>query len=170
MDMPPNIDDVTATEETSTEPASAAPSHGRRSITAVAVVALLVAALAVAGVVYLWFELDDVKTSSERQVSFLRSSISDLEYRVDSLESDVGDTFGFDSLSRRVEDLEDSVGSLSGYDSVEDRLSSIESDLGDLGFIVFDQGGQISDLTACVNDYMETVGDAGGGRYTYYFC
>jgi len=135
------------------------------------VVLALLVALAAGGVAgYLWYEFDEFRTATDRQLSRIRSDIRDLESRMDSLESDVGVVVGFGSLAGRVDSLESDLGNLPGLGSVEDRLGDLERSIDDLEFATFLQAGSIDDLAECVNAYMQTVGDSGGGRYTYYFC
>lgn|GEM_PF-2430225 len=58
----------------------------------------------------------------------------------------------------------------SRLDSLESDLSDVESSVSDSESTSTDAQDSVDSLIDCVNDYMKTVGDAGGGRYTYYFC
>ena len=53
---------------------------------------------------------------------------------------------------------------------LESRMDDVEGAAVDseTGFSSLNQ--RVGDLESCVNDYMKTVGDAGGGYYRYYFC
>ena len=141
-----------------------------RALVALTVVSLCLA-LAAGGVAgYLWFQLDDLES---RTASTLRSLDSD----VYAVESDVG------SLDSRVASLESDVGWVSGYQSLSDQLDDLVSAVStaerDIGYLESNAGDSftddllvdaLTDLRDCVNDYMVTVGNAGGGRYTYYTC
>ncbi len=53
---------------------------------------------------------------------------------------------------------------------LESRMDDVEGATVDsyTGFSSLNQ--RVGDLESCVNDYMKTVGDSGGGYYRYYFC
>ena len=53
---------------------------------------------------------------------------------------------------------------------LESRTDDVEGAIVDsyTGFSTLDQ--RVDSLESCVNDYMKTVGDSGGGYYRYYFC
>ena len=53
---------------------------------------------------------------------------------------------------------------------LESRMDDVENATVDsyTGFTSVNQ--RVEDLESCVNDYMKTVGDSGGGYYRYYFC
>jgi len=51
--------------------------------------------------------------------------------------------------------------------AVEDDIASVSSDIELIGAAA---AFGIEDLATCVNAYMRTVADAGGGSYTFYYC
>lgn len=132
---------------------------------AFAVVVLLVAVGAVAAAGFLWTELDDLRENSRRTTSGIQSDLSDAERRISRLESDVGMSVGFDSLDRQIADLKSDLAALARrIDEVDDRIPrSLEFELGMVATAV-------GDLRECINEYMDVVARAGGGRYEFYFC
>lgn len=94
--------------------------------------------------------------------------------------------------SERVEALEDQVAQLSleqgeissqfgslpeAFGVLADRIAQVEMEASSARSAAEvanqradDAQFRAEDIVRCVNRYMKTVGDAGGGRYTYYFC
>jgi uncharacterized protein YoxC len=164
MDSPPDTGRAEQSEEPAYEPKSS------RVLVALTVVSLCLALVAVGLAGYLWFELDDLESRTESSLRSLDSDVAAVEYdvgdldsRVNSLESDVGWVPGYDSLSDQLDDL------VSAVSTIERDVGYLESNVGDsyTDDLLVDA---LTDLRDCVNSYMVTVGNAGGGRYTYYTC
>ena len=178
MDLPPISEPAG-----SPEPPSAAPKPCRKLLV-LSVVALCFALAAGGAAGYLWLQLNDLEMRTDRalrsidsNVGSVESDVDSLDGRVDPLESDVG------SLDDRVDALESDVGYVTGFDSLSDRIDGLLSALAaaerDIDWLESDSGWRsidddifdaVSSLRECVNDYMVTVGNAGGGRYRYYTC
>jgi hypothetical protein len=164
MDSPPDTGPAEQSDDSANEPRSS-------RVLVVLTVASLCLALAAGGVAgYLWFQLDDLESRTERSLRSLDSDVDAVAYdvgnldtRVDSLESDVGWVPGYDSLSDQLDDL------VSAVSTIERDVGYLESNAGDsyTDDLLVDA---LTDLRDCVNSYMVTVGNAGGGRYTYYTC
>jgi hypothetical protein len=143
--------------------------------------ALAIAITAAGGAIYLSQELEDLKKDNQQLSARVFTAINEtnsyLGNRVGDLEDEIGGTYSFRSLADRVGDLEDDVGETYSYMSLADRVDDLEDDIKDLQQDVsrlnsddWDIIISIDDLTACVNEYMKIVADAGGGRYQFYFC
>ena len=137
-----------------------------------AAIAMVIALAAASGAVYLYLELEDLKTSTE-------SDDRRLTLVVDDLEKEVGGTSSFgNTLADRVDDLVAEIGGNSTFaGGLADRVDDIEDDIDDLQRDIIRLDGDdygiirsVNDLTECVNTYMETVGNSNGGRYRYFFC
>jgi len=164
METPSTAEATEQSESSTKEPKSP------KTLVVLTVVSLCVA-LAAGGVAgYLWFQLNDLEDRTGRALSSIgsnvnavESDVSILDSRVDALESDVGYVAGYQSLTDQIDDL------VSAMSTAERDIGNLESSAGDsfTDDVLIDA---ISNLRECVNDYMVTVGNAGGGRYTYYTC
>jgi hypothetical protein len=132
---------------------------------ALAILSLFVALAAVGAAGYLWSELDDLRETALQRDSRTNSDLSDAERRISSLERDVGYSVGFDSLTSQISGLDRELDALKRkIDQVDQGMPrSLEFELGLVA-------SAVGDLRDCINDYMDTVARAGGGRYTYYWC
>ena len=105
----------------------------------VAVLVVLVIGALVASNVVLWLRLNDTRSdlTRSRQVSRADATVAvDLNDRVNTLESDIGD--------------------LQDNGATSDDIDTLQTN--------------VDDLASCVDDYMDTVALAGGGRYVYNHC
>lgn len=53
---------------------------------------------------------------------------------------------------------------------IEARVDELASQLAGVGGQVSQLDGRINSMASCVNRYMDVVGSAGNGRYTYIYC
>jgi hypothetical protein len=103
------------------------------------------------------------------QLAVAKSDVTDLtaelkttQSRLDEVEATAASAdqllSGLGTVTSDLEDLRLQVDSMVGGSSLFASSSFSEVD------------DRIDALISCVNEYMETVGDAGGGRYYYYLC
>lgn len=123
-----------------------------------AVVAL--AAVVLAGVA--WNQARQLETqlaATQDELADVTAEQRDLSSTVSAVAGDVGD-------------LQAATGeSLSSYLAGLDRaVAQAQSDAQDAQFASQSLAARTEALVECVNDYMKTVGDSGGGYYRYYFC
>jgi hypothetical protein len=98
-----------------------------------------------------------LKTSKGRELALLFAvvalsiTVAFQFFRVSSLSTEISNMqSALILLESRTDEVEGAaVGSYTGFSTLNQRVEDLES---------------------CVNDYMKTVGDSGGGYYRYYFC
>lgn len=105
-------------------------------------------------------------TELQSQVETLKSQQDEANAQQASLDAKLSD------LTGQVGELEAATGeSLSTYLSGLSRdVSSAEAAAQDAYFLAEEVSRRTDRFVECVNTYMKTVGDSGGGYYRYYFC
>lgn len=148
----------------STEPGAPgdAGSGGTRLPLVVAAVAAVIALAAVVFAGASWNQARQLETqlvAAQDQLADVVSEQRGLASTVSAVAGDVGD-------------LQAATGeSLSSYLAGLDRaITEAQSDATDALLTAESLSGRTQALVECVNDYMKTVGDSGGGYYRYYFC
>ncbi len=142
------------------------------------VIAVLGLVTALGSGVLAWLALEQARENrdrleeSDRAASQLASRLGALEGDLNVIESRVSDSESDIQRVRSelgsIDDPTDNLFDLgSRIDAIESDLADTSSDLEDFSFAVIDS---IVELRTCLNDYMDTVGRSGGGRYTYYYC
>ena len=151
MDNQPSGPTTDAQSSTSSSSRLTESNSAHRPSSTLSKVTLLVA---VAAIVVAAFAVRDARQARDdlRKLQFaLRVNVGVLRSDLDTVIGPFGD---LDSLTTKVDDIAEEVATLDG---------SIKSS-------GFDVDERIEELRACINLYMQTVGDSGGGRYTYYLC
>ena len=146
----------------------------RRLLVAVTVFAAMLATGASVVAVLALSEAREARSElsdSQGEVGSLSQRLGDMQGAIDSVQSDV------QSVQSDVSSVESNVASLvdpSGeLNELSGRIDDVAFDvrlMDDAVFGFFGLSGSIDDLKSCLNTYMETVGNSGGGRYTYYMC
>lgn len=100
---------------------------------------------------------------SRSQVSALKDDLAAADREIRQMEDDIAASrTDLASLARILSQTADDLGGLeSEVGSIRGR--SHRTSISDLE-------GEISAIRQCMNSYMDTVGAAAGGRYTYYYC
>lgn len=136
--------------------------------------ALPIAALVVAGVslllggVGLIFGITAFSANAElrKQVDTLRAQQAEVDTALASLNERTGEGLAdyLQDLDRRVSAAESAANEAA---SEAQRAAGIAQYAEDYAFSV---DGRLGGVVECINTYMKTVGDSGGGYYRYYFC
>ena len=153
--------------QAASQPPSAAPVNGKPST-------LTIVALAVAGLSLILAVIGvGVGVSAQARSTQLQAQVDELaaqQAEVDGALADLDQRTGtslveyLEGLDTRVSDAEATArGAFSRADEAASSASFAEESAYSVGF-------RLNAVVECVNRYMKTVGDSGGGYYRYVFC
>jgi hypothetical protein len=172
--------EFTSTDHESQPPIETPKRSRAAAIVSVAATVLAIGACAVAGVALTQAQQSQEELRESRGAQQgLGDRLDTIEAEIAGVGSDLADTqSAVDDAHSSVVDLQTQLGDIAdpsgGMGDLASRLDSLESDLSSatasIDDLTFGVDGIVTHFTECINDYMKTVGDAGGGRYTYYLC
>ena len=121
-----------------------------------------------------------VAAASLAAAFLFRAQATELQGQVETLRSQQAEAIAQQaSMNAKLSDLTGQVGELEAAtgESLSTYLSGLSSDVASAeaaaqdAYLLADEVSRRTDrFVQCVNTYMETVGDSGGGYYRYYFC